>query len=554
MDDSDSDDSDASAKERQEKRRRLEDFLSYLAAATAVLACADDDPDPPSTNSQTCSNARSRPSRSKKATMFVRDENGNVVQMTPTLSPWYQAYIQNPQPDNNKWLRKFRLRFRVPYASFFQLVSMLKEPQYAEYFGRWTGGTPHQEAAHFNSAPIELFLLGALRYLGRGWTFDDLEESTGVDEEVHPKFFHSFIKWGGSILFKMYVSIPGTSDEARCNDYEVAGMCGCVGSMDATHVLAEKIFHDLKQEHNGHKLHGTARTYNIVSNHRRRILSTTHGHPARWNDKTIVKYDEMATMLKYGRSEELDNHKFHLKEKKTDGTVHEVQYRGAWLLVDNGYLDWSCTVPPIKTSDSLSEIRFSQWLESLRKDVECTFGIMKGRFRLLKAGVRLHGIEAVDNVWKTCCALHNLLLDYDGFDDGDDWLSDSGHFDSEDIENAIPLPIQRRLQNANDRIQRRLKNPNDVGSYDSSGMGVGNDRITSPEDKQDGEDNEENDEETNTIPLPALSDEEYIENAKDNNGDIRIRLLPLRLFRSKLVQHFEILYEANMVQWSTIKD
>ena len=39
----------------------------------------------------------------------------------------------------------------------------------------------------------------------------------------------------------------------------------------------------------------------------------------------------------------------------------------------------------------MDEIRWSKWLESMRKDVECTFGIMKGRWRILSGlpGVRL---------------------------------------------------------------------------------------------------------------------------------------------------------------------
>jgi hypothetical protein len=36
-------------------------------------------------------------------------------------------------------------------------------------------------------------LLGTLRYLGREWTFDDLEEAMLIDEETHRQFFHHFI-------------------------------------------------------------------------------------------------------------------------------------------------------------------------------------------------------------------------------------------------------------------------------------------------------------------------------------------------------------------------
>jgi hypothetical protein len=79
-------------------------------------------------------------------------------------------------------------------------------------------------------------------------------------------------------------------------------------------------------------------------------------------------------------------------------------------MVDNGYLCWPTTVPPMKDAIIYHDIRFSKWLESMRKDAECTFGILKGRFRILKTGVRVHGVEATDKIWLTCCALHNFVL------------------------------------------------------------------------------------------------------------------------------------------------
>ena len=60
-----------------------------------------------------------------------------------------------------------------------------------------------------------------------------------------------------------------------------------------------------------------------------------------------------------------------------------------------------------------SKIRFSQWLESLRKDVECTFDIMKCRWKILKFGIRWYSLEKCDQTWKTCCVLHDMLLDKD---------------------------------------------------------------------------------------------------------------------------------------------
>ena len=39
-----------------------------------------------------------------------------------------------------------------------------------------------------------------------------------------------------------------------------------------------------------------------------------------------------------------------------------------------------------------------------------------GRWRILKTGIRLHGLSVVDDIWFTCCALHNMLLHLDGLD------------------------------------------------------------------------------------------------------------------------------------------
>ena len=85
-------------------------------------------------------------------------------------------------------------------------------------------------------------------------------------------------------------------------------------------------------------------------------------------------------------------------------------------MVNNGYLSWSCTVPPMKNGVTYQDIRFSEWLESMRKDVECSFGILKRRFCILRCGMRLQSIECCDQIWLTCCALHNRLLFIDGLD------------------------------------------------------------------------------------------------------------------------------------------
>ena len=65
------------------------------------------------------------------------------------------------------------------------------------------------------------------------------------------------------------------------------------------------------------------------------------------------------------------------------------------------------------------EVLWSEWLESVRKDVECTFGVLKQRFRFLRNACRYHLADTIENAMKTACMLHNLLLQHDGYTDFD---------------------------------------------------------------------------------------------------------------------------------------
>ncbi len=60
------------------------------------------------------------------------------------------------------------------------------------------------------------------------------------------------------------------------------------------------------------------------------------------------------------------------------GNVITKTYAGSWLIVDNGYLKWPTSVPPYKVTADEKERKWSHWLESLQKDMECKFGNLKG--------------------------------------------------------------------------------------------------------------------------------------------------------------------------------
>ena len=363
-----------------------------------------------------------RRKRRKMKKQWYEDPNtGKMRRVTHKLSSWWLDYVENPEPDDSDWNKLFRQRFRLPYLSYLELLVMVSGDGCDGMFDRWrteADGCIGRNPKNKKIAPLELLLLGSLRYLGRGWTFCDIQESTKVCREVHRLFFHAFTTFGAQVLYPQFVHMPHTAADFRSceSEYAMAGFPGCIGSTDATHVPLDKVTASFRQVHIGFKggSEATTRTYNLTCNHRRQILHTTTGHPGRWNDKTLVRFDPFMAELRDGAFDELID--FRLKRRKdgSDSDEEEVTIKGAYVIVDNGYLRWPTTIPPIKNSCNHSEHRFSQWLESLRKDVECTFGILKGRWRILKTGIRCHNTEVSDNIWMTCCALHNLLLDVDG--------------------------------------------------------------------------------------------------------------------------------------------
>jgi len=93
-------------------------------------------------------------------------------------SLWYKAYVSNflmLEPESSM-AKKFRERFCLPYPNFLQLVVSVSK---SKLFDKWCGHKWNNKQA----LPIELLVLGSLRYLGRGWTFHDVEENTDMGQQ-----------------------------------------------------------------------------------------------------------------------------------------------------------------------------------------------------------------------------------------------------------------------------------------------------------------------------------------------------------------------------------
>ena len=191
--------------------------------------------------------AASVPKEKKSRTqryMYARKdtEDGPLEIIPPQELLWYRFYVRNYYIyEDAKLQKEFCHRFRLPYEQYLELVQQV---QSNELFDRWCGSKSNNKKV----SPVELLVLGSLCYLGNGWTFGDIEESTAIDKEVHRHFFHVFIRFGSSELYQKWVMTPVNSSEANSNmhEYSQAGFPVCIGSCDCTHIFTEWCEYNLK--------------------------------------------------------------------------------------------------------------------------------------------------------------------------------------------------------------------------------------------------------------------------------------------------------------------
>ena len=189
--------------------------------------------------------------------------------------------------------------------------------------------------------------------------------------------------------------------------------------------------------------------------------------------------------------------------------------------------------------------------------MECTFGILKGRFRVLKSGIRMSGTECADNIFLTCCALHNWLLEIDGLDvqwregAASDWEGETfeianettscSHDDRNSVDGDVMTMDDTSTVTAGASVTAedvpdaifRLHHPM-----------ARRDGICTTENVVDNVDNVSDDGEV------GLMEEEEEPLAVETVGGITcVRTLSLDFFRSKLVTHFDIAYKRNEVKW-----
>ena len=175
--------------------------------------------------------------------------------------------------------------------------------------------------------------------------------------------------------------------------------------MDCTHIKWTLCPKDKKHHASGKEGFPTL-VFQVCVDQNKRVINVSQQFLGSINDKTICENDLFSLGVKHGT---LSNIEYELYDK------FGVKYKckGGYLIVDGGYIDHICFIDPDKNRLHHDSVIWSEWLESVRKDVECFFGILKQRWRFLRNGVVYHSANTMEDAFETACLLNNMILMFD---------------------------------------------------------------------------------------------------------------------------------------------
>jgi hypothetical protein len=254
-----------------------------------------------------------------------------------------------------------------------------------------------------------------LRILGRGMTrYDDMDHTKMGATSIRI-FFRDFCEMMNAKMREKWIYLP--KDEAEVREcmapYEAAGFPGCWGSADCTHVAWDRCPAGMRHMYKRGDKETPTVVWNVICNNSRRVMSVSRAFAGTQCDKTISQNDE--TMLKLRSGELYKGIKFKLHTTTHSSKDCDTPY----IITDGGYHKWPMLICAFVFNLVNRNWRLQLWssrLGSLRKDAECCFGAIKARFRILKLPFMLHNVEDIDNVFVTCCILHNMTLKADGLE------------------------------------------------------------------------------------------------------------------------------------------
>ena len=204
----------------------------------------------------------------------------------------------------------------------------------------------------------------------------------------------------------VYLNRKPNEEELRTivTEYEKRGFPGCIGAVDCMHLNWKNCPLAFKGQYNNPK-DGKLATISCEA-----LCDSSlycwHWFPGRCgtnNDLTVMRNSPLFIEIFSGKR------RMELPEGfQINGIVRR------WLLymlADGIYPPWCIFAKPNNAPINEKETVYTKSQESVRKDIERFFGVLQGRFRILRHELHEWSDELIILISKVCVILHNMIVD-----------------------------------------------------------------------------------------------------------------------------------------------
>ena len=243
-------------------------------------------------------------------------------------------------------------------------------------------------------------LAAVLRVLGYGTPFDQMDELFGISESMVAKCFHRFNELMVDLYASKYLALPSEEElKEKMKVNASRGFPGCIGSIDCTVIKWHNCPVAFKGQYCGPKTKVPTVQLETVVDADLYIWHQFFGMPGSCNDINVL--DNSPLMHK------IENGQF---PPPLQYEIEGERFTTPYMLADGIYPDWAVFAKPIGSPITMAEKAYTKKQESIRKDVERAYGILKIRFRCLDIPVKLWHIEKMKKMVQTCIILHNMII------------------------------------------------------------------------------------------------------------------------------------------------
>ncbi|XP_071741095.1 protein ALP1-like [Rutidosis leptorrhynchoides] len=296
------------------------------------------------------------------------------------------------------------------------------ENLWKDYFSDTPVFPPYKFKRRFRMR-IELFLRisQALRQLAYGTAADMFDEYLKMSEQTSILCLDNFCKCIITLYKERYMRSPNAYDVQRLysKHEEKHGFKGMLGSIDCMHWEWKNCPVALKGQYTRGDHKKPTIMLEAVASYDLWIWHAFFGMAGSNNDINVLNQSYVFDKLKKGTSP--------LAPFEVNGN----QYTKGYYLADGIYPDWATLVKGFACPTDDPRIKFTRFQASARKDVERAFGVLQGRFHILRLAARTMSVNKMRRVMDCCIILHNMILEDQEF-----MLSDcEEEFITEDMEN-----------------------------------------------------------------------------------------------------------------------